>query len=160
MVVSELFVVLTSGLACFGLWCLVEEIINQVSTRCQSLLSVRLVLLFENNAETVEWFIRRLHRVWRYPSILKISEVILADNNSCDDTYAILATFSRNHHMFHAVKMDTSIITNAECSTLVVDCRNADWVGCFRRIKTLTGVQARKRVYDRKRNVVLTTKTP
>jgi hypothetical protein len=141
MFVPELFLWLISGLACLGLWCLVEEIINLVSNRNHGVLPIRLILLFENNAETVEWFLRRLHTVLRLEGIVKIADVLLVDVNSHDDTPAILAKISRNHNLFHAVSVEKDVILNNAGSSLVVDCRNADWVTCFHKIKILIGAK-------------------
>lgn|GEM_PF-6645008 len=141
MFVPELFLWLISGFACLGLWCLVEEIINLVSNRNHSVMPIRLILLFENNAETVEWFLRRLHTVLRLEGMVKIADVLLVDVNSHDDTPAILAKISRSHHLFQAISVEKDMILNNAGSSLVVDCRNADWVTCFRRIKILVGAK-------------------
>lgn len=139
MFIPETFMWLMSGFACYGVLCLIEEIIYWASNRNNNTMPVRLVLLFQNNAETVEWFVRRLHRVLRMESNLQIAEVLLVDVDSHDNTPAILAKLSQNHHLFNAISIDKESALNNAGNSLVVDCRSADWVKCFRRVKALVG---------------------
>jgi hypothetical protein len=147
--VPELFIWLMSGFACFGLLCLLEEILAWLYDRRKKKMSIRLVLLFQDNAETVEWFIRRLYNVLRIQGAAKIDEVLLVDVDSHDDTPVILAQLSRNHRLFHAVSIDSECALQQAGDALVIDCRHADWTKCFKHIKMLIGAGG-KGLGDRK----------
>jgi hypothetical protein len=141
--VPELFIWLMSGFACFGLLCLLEEIFAWFYDKRKKKMSIRLVLLFQDNAETVEWFIRRLHNVMRLQGVAQIDEILLVDVASHDDTPLILAQLSRNHRLFHAVSIDSECALHPAGDALVIDCRHADWTKCFKHIKTIIGAEDR-----------------
>lgn len=137
MFVPEFFMWLLCGFACYGLLCLLEELIYWVRDKHHKSLPIRLVLLFYNNEETVEWFVRRLHKVLRVEGKAKINEVLLVDMDSQDHTPLILEKLSCNHYLFQYIAADRTSLLNRAGNSLVVDCRQADWAECLKRIKVL-----------------------
>jgi hypothetical protein len=137
MFVPEFFMWLLYGFACYGLLCLLEEFICWRRDKHCKRLSIRLVLLFHDNEETVEWFVRRLHKVLRIEGKARIKEVLLVDIDSQDHTPGILERLSDNHHLFHYVAADHNSLLSKAGNSLVVDCRQADWAECLKRIRVL-----------------------
>lgn len=137
MFVPEFFIWLLSGFACYGFLCLFEEFICWMREKHRKALPIRLVLLFQDNEETVEWFIRRLHSVLRLEGKAGISEVFFVDIDSQDNTPLILEKLSCKHHLFHCIAADRNSLLSKAGNSLVVDCRHADWAECLKRIKVL-----------------------
>lgn len=144
MFVPELFVWVMCGFACYGLLCLLEEFVYWVWEKRREALPIRLVLLFQDNEETVEWFIRRLHRVLRMEEKAKINEVFFVDIDSQDNTPHILDKLSYNHRLFHFIAADKNSLLSKVGDSLVVDCRHADWAECLKRIKELLAERKRE----------------
>lgn len=137
MFVPEFFVWFMSGFACYGLLCLLEEFVSWMRDKHRAALSIRLVLLFQDNEETVEWFVRRLHKVLRMEGKAKVNEVFFVDIDSQDNTPFILDRLSCNHRLFHCITADRNSLLSKAGDSLVVDCRHADWAECLKRIKLL-----------------------
>lgn len=123
--------------AFYGLLCLLEELFGWLRDRRRALPAIRLVLLFRNNEDTVEWFIRRLHRVLHMEGRAIISEVFFVDVNSQDNTPLILERLSNNHHLFSYIASDRTTILKETGNSLVIDCRHADWTKCLKQINLL-----------------------
>jgi hypothetical protein len=140
-----MYVWLLAGLACYGLLCLLEEALFYLREKHRNLYPVRLILLFQDCEETVEWFVRRLHRVLRMDGTVKVHEVVLVDTESHDNTPVILEQLSRNHHLFHYHPIQRNAILSSAGNAIVVDCRHADWARCFRQIKAMLGSQSERK---------------
>lgn len=144
MFVPEFFIWFLCGFACYGLLCLLEEFYCWLRDKRRKALPIRLVLLFHNNEETVEWFIRRLHSVLRLERKAGISEVFFVDIDSQDNTPLILEKLSCQHHLFNCIAADKNSLLSKAGNSLVVDCRNANWAECLKRIKALLTDWARE----------------
>lgn len=141
MFVPGFFGLLLCGFACYGLLCLVEEFACWLRDKQRKSLPIRLVLLFRDNEESVEWFVRRLSRVLCMEGKIKVDEVQLVDVGSHDNTPLILAKLSGKHHLFGWGMADPDSLLSKAGDALVVDCRNADWAACLKRIKAVVGDQ-------------------
>lgn len=137
MFVPEIFIWIACGFGCYGLLCLVEEFLCWLRDKKRKVLPVRLVLLFRDNEQTVEWFVHRLQRVLRREGKAKVSEVFFVDLDSQDKTPRILERLSSKHPLFHYAPSGRDDVLARAGNALVVDCRNADWAECLKRVSVL-----------------------
>lgn len=135
MFVPEVFIWVVCGFGCYGLLCLFEEFLCWLREKDRQVTPVRLLLLFHDNEQSVEWFVRRLHRALRMEGQAKFKEVFLVDVGSQDNTPRILERLSANHHLFHYAALGQDSLLGQAGNALVVDCRNADWPECMKQIK-------------------------
>ncbi|MEM5770218.1 MAG: hypothetical protein AAGU32_18295 [Bacillota bacterium] len=135
MFVPEIFIWIACGFGCYGVLCLVEEFFCWLRDKKRTALPVRLVLLFHDNEQNVEWFVRRLQRVLRVEGKAKVSEVFFVDIASQDNTPRILERLSSNHPLFHYAPVEQNALLVRAGNSLVIDCRSADWSECLKRVR-------------------------
>jgi hypothetical protein len=150
MYIPEPIFIVFSGLACYGLICFLLELRAWCQQKRNELIPLRLALLFRDNADSVEWLLRRLNHTLSSADYLPLAEIKLIDTGSLDDTPAILRRMTRENYLYRAITIYQDPSREMLKNTVVIDCRDQSWLECFDQIRRII-TQHKRQAGDRER---------